>query len=61
MYGKIATGGSASGAGAITVLPDSGGFLPLGAMSHGILIFLAVFTLIAAGLALWNILPRRER
>ena len=68
--GKISGGSAAGGAGGITMLPDTtgitllpatGGFLPLDAGLHAIIIFVAAFTLIAAGLALWNIVPRKER
>ncbi len=61
MKGKISSGSAAGGAGGITMLPDTGGFLPLDAGLHAIIIFLTAFTLIAAGLALWNIVPRKER
>lgn len=57
MYGKVAGGGAAGG---ISMLPDTGGFLPLGAGLEAIIVFVAAFTLIATGLALWNLAPRRE-
>ncbi|MDN5697333.1 MAG: hypothetical protein L0G70_05075 [Rubrobacter sp.] len=61
MYGKIASGSTAGGAGAVAVLPDTGGFLSPAMGLQAVVVFVAAFTLIAAGLALWNIVPRRER
>lgn len=61
MYGKIASGSAAGGAGGMTMLPDTGGFLPLHAGLQAVILFVAAFTLIAAGLALWNLVPRTER
>lgn len=58
MYGKIASGSAAGGAGAATMLPETGGFLPLDAGFQAVIVFIAVFTLIAAFMALKNIVPR---
>jgi hypothetical protein len=59
MYGKLVTG-SAVGAGGISTLPDTGGFLPLGAGVEAAVLFVAAFTLLAASLALLRLVPWRE-
>lgn len=43
------------------MLPETGGFLPFGAMMYAAVLFVAAFTLIAAGLALLRLIPRKER
>ncbi|WP_273844111.1 hypothetical protein [Rubrobacter calidifluminis] len=60
MYGKLASGSAVAG-GAASVLPETGGFLHLGSIWMAVLLFVAAFTLISAGLAILRIIPWQEK